>query len=213
MKIIFLDIDGVLNGYNKWNIFGYKIADKLNIKKYYKKIIDPFGVHKSKVKRLAKIVRKTGAKVVLSSSWRYRYWKYANSMTVNKNEYDPSKWSNNEYDNDIEKLYWLFKKFNIDVIDITERYSGERCRRDIEIQSWLNEYESSKYYMTQEEYDPITNYIILDDENMILLNYHGDERFIQTSSIYIGQDIVGLGVEDTGLKRKHVKLAIQILNR
>ena len=77
-KIIFLDIDGVLNGYNFWSILGWRLAclthnDKIT--EWYRKTTDPCGVHENKVKRLAKIVHKTKAKVVMSSSWRDYFWK------------------------------------------------------------------------------------------------------------------------------------------
>ena len=66
MKIIFLDVDGVLNNASY-------------IKKCYKRSINkkktiysgknvPFDPHN--LKNLAKIVNKTGAKIVLSSTWR-----------------------------------------------------------------------------------------------------------------------------------------------
>ena len=61
-NIIFLDIDGVLNGYNFWNLLGWNIISKFNsdrLKGWYRNITEPFGVHESKVKRLAKIVYNT----------------------------------------------------------------------------------------------------------------------------------------------------------
>ena len=30
LNIIFLDIDGVLNGYNKWNLLGWNIVKRIN---------------------------------------------------------------------------------------------------------------------------------------------------------------------------------------
>ena len=77
-KIIFLDIDGVLNGYTFWNVFGWNIISSLKIERlnrWYMNITDPVGIHERKVKRLAKIVKKTGAKIVLSSSWRKSLWR------------------------------------------------------------------------------------------------------------------------------------------
>ena len=75
MKVIFLDIDGVLNG----NSYFTGALVKLKMRKLFRFIEkkfnrDLYGVHKDKVRRLAKIVHKTGAKVVMSSSWRDGYW-------------------------------------------------------------------------------------------------------------------------------------------
>ena len=70
-KIIFLDIDGVLNGYNFWSLLGWKLACLSHseyIKDWYRRVTDTCGIHESKVKRLAKIIKKTDAKVVRSSS-------------------------------------------------------------------------------------------------------------------------------------------------
>jgi|SRR4051812_33317816 hypothetical protein len=54
MKVIFLDIDGVLNTSRTPN------PRKL-----------PYIVDKKLVERFRRLVRKTGAKVVLTSTWRY----------------------------------------------------------------------------------------------------------------------------------------------
>ena len=70
MKIIFLDIDGVLNGYSRFTGLCYKVFSKLHLLKFVKRHYDLFGVRTHKVKLLSKIVKKTGAKVVISSSWR-----------------------------------------------------------------------------------------------------------------------------------------------
>jgi hypothetical protein len=186
MKIIFLDIDGVLNGYNQWNTLGWNIIRKFNskkLKKWYRNITDPCGIHESKVKRLAKIVKTTGAKVVLSSSWRFGLW---------KRPYE-------ELDYDQKKFIDLCKKYNIEIIDITPRLPN--CKRDREIFLWLSKQEN------------IEKFIILDDENTLLPIFNNDERFIQTSSVPIGVMIMGYGDEDTGLKNKHVRQAIRVLNK
>ena len=59
MKIIFLDIDGVLNSSEYRNRMG---------RKYYSEIID-----RSKMPLLKEIVEATDAKIVLSTSWR-KFW-------------------------------------------------------------------------------------------------------------------------------------------
>ena len=73
-KIIFLDVDGVLNGYDSLRLLGWNIACKLHIQDWYRKHTrKPFSIHEEKVKRLAKIIKATDAKVVLSSSWRHEF--------------------------------------------------------------------------------------------------------------------------------------------
>lgn len=186
MKIIFLDIDGVLNGYNRWNTLGWRIACFLNnkrLKNWYRKINDPCGIHESKVKRLAKIIKATDAKVVMSSSLRVIWWKVP---------YEKQK-------SNVKKLTDLFNKYNIDVIDITPRSLDGK--RDKEILAWLSKHE-----------EEVENFIILDDENSFLRAFDDDKRFIQTSSVAKGVMIQGFTRENTGLKRKHVNQAIKILN-
>ena len=187
-NIVFLDVDGVLNGYNRWNTLGWNIVCKFNSEKlrnWYREITDPCGVHENKIKLLAKIVHKTGAKVVMSSTWRHSYWKFVNGEV--------------DYNRDsVKKLADLLNKYNIDVIDITPK--SPRGRRDDEIIAWLSRHE-----------EEVGNFVILDDERFDLECF-ADKELVQTSSISKGEIIRGFDYEDTGLKRKHVKKAIKILN-
>lgn len=185
-NIIFLDIDGVLNGYNKWNILGWRIVSltqNKHLKRWYKKISDPFGVHESKVKRLAKIVRATNAKVVMSSSWRFGWWK-----TPYEKLFEDQK-----------KLTDLLNKYNIEVIDTTP--DSPNGRRDEEIKAWLTEHS-----------DMVKRFVILDDERYDLECFVGS-HLVQTSSVGRGEIIKGYARENTGLKRKHVKQAVEILTK
>ena len=189
-NIVFLDVDGVLNGYNRWNTLGWDIVCKFNSKKlinWYRELTDPCGVHEKKVKLLAKIVHKARAKVVMSSTWRHSYWKFVNG----ESDYNIDR---------VKKLADLFNKYNIEVIGITPRIQNHG--RDSEIVQWLSQHE-----------DEVENFIILDDENSFMKCFWDDERFIQTSEVPKGIVIKGFDCEDTGLKRKHVKKAIKILNR
>lgn len=182
MKIIFLDIDGVLNGYNRWNLLGWKIVKKINYKPlilFYKRYYQPFSIHESKVKRLAKIVHSTNAKVVMSSSWRHGWWK-----TPYEKQYDDQK-----------LLTDLLNKYNIKVIDITPRLNT----RGEEINSWLS------------SHNDITNFIILDDEVSDMGIFKKDKRLIKTSNVPTDVMIIGQANENTGLKNKHVRKAIKIL--
>lgn len=63
MKYIFLDCDGVLNNIN-YTKKCYKKNEKKPMSMYYTPF-DPYNL-----KNLAKIVRKTGANIVLTSTWR-----------------------------------------------------------------------------------------------------------------------------------------------
>lgn len=58
MKVIFLDIDGVINS-NFW------------LESHEKEISDGTLIDKDKVELLAKIVHKTGAELVMHSGWRF----------------------------------------------------------------------------------------------------------------------------------------------
>lgn len=185
-NIIFLDIDGVLNGYSKWNVLGWKIVyltKSKRLKNWFRKLTDPCGVHENKVKRLAKIVKTTNAKIVMSSSWRFGWW---------NTHYD--KQSENQ-----KKLTDLFNKYNIKVIDITPKSSDGR--RDKEIIEWLT---NNK--------DIVEQFVILDDERYDLECFVGS-HLVQTSSVGKGEMIMGYCREDTGLKNKHVKKAIEILSK
>lgn len=180
-KIIFLDIDGVLNGYNQLSTFGWRIVclthcDRLI--EWYRKCSDVTGIHERKVKLLARIVHETGAKVVISSSRRFCIW--------NKMQFP-----------DDEKFISLCKKYDIELIDITPKsQDGVRCK---EILTWLARNE-----------DRVDTFVVLDDERFDLECFVGS-HLVQTSSVKKGQVIRGCGKENTGLRRKHVKQAIKIL--
>ena len=102
MKVIFLDIDGVINS-EDYTIYRY----------YGKKFdLDEF-IDERPVTLLNYIIKKTGAKVVLSSSWRC----------------------------DVPETLERLKKagFQYDLFDITP-YLGSR-HRGSEIQVWIDNYE------------------------------------------------------------------------
>ena len=181
INVIFLDIDGVLNGYNFWNLLGWDIISKFKsnkLKNWYRKLTEPFGVHERKVKRLAKIVHNTmNTKVVISSSWR------------------SGLQSNNLSDSE-KRLFDLFDKYDIEIYDYTPILPSGK--RENEIMAWL-------FRNPQ-----VNNFVILDDENFDLQCFIGD-RLVQTSSVPRGYMIKGRWYENTGLKNKHVRQAIKIL--
>ena len=68
MKIIFLDINGVLN-HQLWFKESYKKYKKCSTDKEYEDSM----IDDSKVALLNELIKKTNAKVVISSSWRKEY--------------------------------------------------------------------------------------------------------------------------------------------
>lgn len=155
----------------------------LHIQNWYRKHTrSPFTVHKKKVKRLSKIVAATNAKVVMSSSWRSAFWKVPYEEKTGNQKL----------------LTDLLNKYNIKVVDITPK--SPDGRRDKEILSWITKHENEIY-----------SFVILDDERFDLECF-ANTQLVQTSSVPRGKMIMGHWYENTGLKKKHVKKAIQILN-
>jgi hypothetical protein len=124
MKIIFLDIDGVLNN-EEWfaskefskgeeNYSGFldhdNPQDQINFWKHY---ISPILAQ-----RVKDIVEATGAKIVLSSSWR-----------------------RSNYSIDVLKL------FGIECVDMTTRDRGKILTRGEEIQEWLDKHPEVENYI------------------------------------------------------------------
>lgn len=117
MKIIFLDIDGVLNGYNLTIHFKTQLMRKY---RKLRKYIDIFSVQFLKVFILFLIVRLSGAKIVLTSSWKGGYWKVPYYRMSSR----------------CKKLYRLFKIFFIDIIGITTFVYKDRGEQIID---YINE--------------------------------------------------------------------------
>lgn len=181
MKIIFLDIDGVLNGYNKWtDIFG-RLFSKIGLLEFFLKKYDINGLHERKIRVLSKIVKKTGAKIVLSSSTRHSFF--------------------NSFDKKSERNRILYKKsiqYNFDIIDITPNlHQVGKYSRAVEISAWLEKHK-----------EQVESFVILDDENFDLVETFGN-RVVITSK---DGNIRGAWEEDPGLKRKHIKHVVKILN-
>ncbi len=182
MKVLFLDIDGVLNGYNKITGIIYFIANKLGLLKLITKYHDIFGIHDRKVKLLSKIVKATNCKVVLSSSWRFGYNVPYEQKDINQ-----------------KKLVDKLNKYGIEIIDVTPKIGYNDCpnHRETEIRDWLS------------RHDNVESFVILDDEQFDLQGFIGKELVRTSNSDYVKGD----WYENTGLKKKHVKLAIKILNQ
>lgn len=141
MKVLFLDIDGVLNHDNWYSWRQYCWKNNMTDKLYDQSLNDERTIYLSQeidersIANLNKIVDATGCKVVLSSSWR------------------SSSEQENIYTNYILKLKGFKHKF----YSVTP-YSVDRIR-GIEIDAWLNKAEQT---------EEIESYVILDDDTDML---------------------------------------------
>ena len=114
MKVIFLDFDGVITIPPKWHL------------------------NPNKIKLIKRIVDETGAKIVVSSSWRMNTIKQTKEIISDR----PKRCPRNKM------LYWLIDN----LYDITPIY-GLGNGRGGEIQQYLN------------DHPDIDNYVILDDDH------------------------------------------------
>lgn len=164
MKYIFFDIDGVLNGTDE---NGNLIDDEIHI---------------DKVNNLIKIVKATGAKLVMSSSWR-RNWDENGNL---KSSLEPAK-----------LLTDLLIAADCPIYSITPFIDYER---DKEIKEWL-----SQYAVTG------SSFVCLDDEKSYYKNdVFFNNKFIHTAPAHC-DGAYGHG-DVVGLFDSHVTKAISILN-
>lgn len=187
MKIIFLDFDGVLN-HELWYKRRHEEMDSESIESHYPyNEIDPLAID-----QLNRIIEQTGAKVVVSSTWRH-------GKTV-------------------QELYEFltFVGFKGEVISKTPSFhakgntiDGDRIGytvpRGCEIDWWLEN--EGKFHRInwsverQEEYlekSLVKNYIILDDDSDML--YGQREHFVKTNT-------------QSGLTNEIADKCIEILNK
>lgn len=135
-KIIFLDIDGVLNSRKSMEFCKEPDPGKKSIQMYM-----PHPIH---LDNLQNIIWSTGAKVVISSSWRIgctsvRMW---------------------------NTLFVALGYVDIDVIGVTPSLNGSGDTRGDEIQAWLdkNKEMSMISYMST-HCKPVESFVILDDDS------------------------------------------------
>lgn len=140
MKVLFLDVDGVITHQH------YEGKERE-------------GLDPEKIKLIARIVKDTGAFVVLSSSWRLSY-----DRKTEKKDWD----------------YILLEKClgdeGVSIYDITTRIPfsdslGWRRTRPLEILDWVVEHK-------------VNSFVILDDDNWDFARYGLDKHWIHTSSEY-----------------------------
>lgn len=170
-KVIFLDVDGVLNS--------------------SRTLYEDISLEDDLISNLKELVDKTGAKIILSSSWRLsteavatlmdkldKFGLVISGMTCDGVDLD---WLE-KYEFDATKKY-LDTKFDWD----ENRQIKITHDRGAEIFKWLHDHDDCAY-------------VILDDEIEDIKPYFSESVIVKTSY-------------KTGLTKEDVKKAIQILNK
>ena len=134
MKIIFLDVDGVLNNANY-----IKKCYRKNGHKPMSMYCVPFGPYN--LKNLAKLVRKTKANIVLTSTWR-----------LDKEH--------------IAVLKARLAEYGLRIYDMTDNIN---MIRGVEIKEWLKSHRDIENYVVidDEEYD-LSNFI--DNKHLVIVD-------------------------------------------
>ena len=179
MKVIFLDIDGVLNTSEtfKKRYFKYKKTGIISLE------IDEF-----RLKYLQELVVKTEAKIVLSSTWRMFFQKM-NGIIIPLN----SK---------AKELIVLFDKYHLNIYDITP--VSETMWRETEIEEWLNNNEVDSFVILDDESKDLQKYV----DNLVLVKDSKTEFNKYKNGLnknHIKEAIEILNQEKTYKKKKLIK--------
>lgn len=147
MKIIFLDIDGVLNVIPQGH--------------------DHFGAifHKHLVDNLAYIIENTGAKIVISSTWRFSGLQIMQEM-----------WSQRELPGEVIGITPFLRN---------EKDATESVERGYEINDWITTNVLRKLN------NELFSYVIIDDDNDMLTEQQ--ENFVRTFGNHKHPDKVDYG--------------------
>lgn len=145
MKVIFLDIDGVLNVYCQGR--------------------DEYGCtfHKHFEDNLRWIIEETGAKIVISSTWR------RDGLDVMQN-----LWKHRNLPGEVIDI----TPTEVDVVEYGTCEFYDLVDRGHEIQQWINNHD-------------IVNYVIIDDDNDMLPSQRGN--FVRTANNKDHSDCVDIG--------------------
>lgn len=146
MKVLFLDIDGVLNSQNWFGYMQYCIKNDM-----YDRVLNFVDINNERteyklnmiddraIANLNRIVEETGCKVVLSSSWR----------------------SSRESDNAFIEYIFKLKGFKYELYGVTPRIWVKEfsTQRGEEIKVWMDK---------ESENNEIESFVILDDDSDML---------------------------------------------
>lgn len=132
MKIIFLDIDGVLNS-NSWN------------KQHQLEISDGTLIDQSKIALLSHIVKETNAHIILHSGWKFWF---------HKDSYEPTR-------PESQRLVHMLSEFQLKISGFTPDFSTEEIQKTRkfslikakEILSWLENHPEVKSWVVIDDLD------------------------------------------------------------
>ncbi len=153
MKVIFLDIDGVLNSQPDCKATKYKMCVGG---------CGCIGIYKPRVRNLAAIVKATDAKIVLVSSWKDSYRYYENNWFKDPLDYDYDVFKYGKYLRD--KL----REFNLEIYDTTYDYEPNMWLRGEGIKNWIAKHE-------------VESFVILDDEKFDYERQNLLDKLVKTS--------------------------------
>jgi hypothetical protein len=184
MKIIFLDIDGVLNCENAYRSGECKYVEWVDRNEE----VDHHQSFCSWSRQwLNKLIEETGAKIVISSTWRS---------------------SGIEWMRDV----WKFEKMSGEIIGITPNFRGDingyTIPRGCEIEKWLKDNDFYHVNWSQEAQENvidksgIENYIIIDDDSDML--YGQRKHFVHVLPSPRNKD---------GFTEEHYNLGLEILSK
>ncbi len=170
-KIIFLDIDGVLNS---------KFWDE----NHQKEMSDGTLIDEDKVKLLSEIVKRTEASIVLHSGWRF--WFDKNIQPLREES---------------QRLMEMFKRHQIAISDVTPDFTTEEIRRTKmfglvkaqEILAWIHEHpEVEKWIVLEDLYllnEEVHTHQITTDSKVGLTQADVDLAIEMLSAIYNYKDL------------------------
>lgn len=132
MKIIFLDIDGVLNTQETF--------EKIHIE-YQETGKRRIEIDTEKVEYLKEIVEETGALLVLSSSWKIFFERKEGKILPKNNKYG--------------ELLNILKSYNLFIYDTT--YQGGYKTKEEEIKDWLKNKKVDSFIIIDDEREGLGN--------------------------------------------------------
>ena len=170
-KIIFLDVDGVLNS--------------------SRTLYEDISLEDDLILNLKELINKTGAKIILSSSWRLSTEAIATLM----DKLDKFGLAISGMTCDGVDLDWI-EKYEFDV---TKKYLDTKFDYDENKQIKITYDRGAEIFKWLHDHDGCT-YVILDDEIEDIKPYFNASVIVKTSY-------------KTGLTKEDVKKAVQILNK